>query len=139
MQDHQAPQNRTMQPRETEKVALPRAIILHNDDDKPQTVGFPALHQAGPKRVTFTNPLFATCVSVDGTWSTECLVLTVWDTGAQLQVRRPRDLTEFDLLFTLALRPVFRQCRRVSTCGNVIAVTYQRKQPDFVLEASLDA
>jgi hypothetical protein len=78
-------------------------------------------------------------MSVDGMWSTDCLVLSVWDTGAQLRVRRPGDLTEFYLLFTSSLRAVFRQCRRVSTCGNVIDVAYERKQPDFLLKAGLDA
>ena len=113
----------------SEKVPLVRAVVLHQDD-KLSTVGFPALHQTETKRVTFARPLYAKCMSIDGVWATDCLVLSLWDTGAQLQVRRPGDLTEFYLLFTSSFRPVFRQCRRVSACGNLILVEYQPKQPD---------
>ncbi|SHN65824.1 hypothetical protein [Bradyrhizobium erythrophlei] len=116
-------------PSKSEKVPLARAVVLH-EDDKLRTVGFPALHQTETKRVTFATPLYAKCTPIDGVWSTDCLVLSVWDTGAQLQVRRPGDLTEFYLLFTSSFRPVFRQCRRVSACGNVIQVEYQRNQAD---------
>ena len=117
-----------------EKVPLPRAIVLHDDDQKPQTVGFPALQQTKPRIITFANPLDARCMSVDGVWSTDCLVLSVWDTGAQLQVREPGELTEFYLVFTSSPKPVFRRCKRVRTCGDVIEVANQRSQPDFVLK-----
>jgi hypothetical protein len=112
-------------------VPLVRAVVLHQDD-KLSTVGFPALHQAETKRVTFASPLYGKCMSIDGVWVTDCLVLSVWDTGAQLRVRRPGELTEFYLLFTFtsSVRPVFRQCRRVSAWGNVIQVEYQAKQAD---------
>jgi hypothetical protein len=116
-------------PSKSEKVPLARAVVLH-EDDKLRTVGFPALHQMEAKRVTFASPLYAKCMSIDGVWATDCLVLSVWDTGARLQVRRPGDLTEFYLLFTSSFRPVFRQCRRVSAWGNVIQVEYQPKQAD---------
>lgn len=127
MHHHKAAQKTS--PSKSEKVPLVRAVVLHQDD-KLSTVGFPALHQAETKRVTFARPLHAKCMSIDGVWSTDCLVLSVWDTGAQLRVRRPGDLTEFYLLFTSSFRPVFRQCRRVSAWGNVIQVEYQPKQPD---------
>jgi hypothetical protein len=75
-------------PSKSEKVPLVRAVVLHQDD-KLSTVGFPALHQAETKRVTFARPLYAKCMAIDGVWATDCLVLSVWDTGAQLRVRRP--------------------------------------------------
>ena len=137
MQHHRAAQNNTSLPKRG-KVPLARAVVLHQEDQL-RTVGFPALHRTDSKRVTFQRPLYARCMSIDGVWATDCLVLTVWDAGAQLQVRRPSDLTEFYLLLTSSPRPVFRQCRRVSTCGNVIQVEYQRRQPDFLLKAELNA
>ncbi|SDJ61573.1 hypothetical protein SAMN05444163_5929 [Bradyrhizobium ottawaense] len=100
-------------------------------------MGFPPVNLAEPKRVIFSTPLYATCMSVDGLWSTNCLVLSVWDTGAQLEVSLPGDLTEFYLLFTSPPRSVSRQCRRVSTRGKVIEVAYLRKQPAFQLNAGL--
>jgi hypothetical protein len=121
-----------------EKESLPRAIVLHNKDRNKQTLGFPPVNLAEPKRVIFSTPLCARCVSADGLWSTNCLVLSVWDTGAQLEVSLPGDLTEFYLLFTFPPRPVSRQCRRVSTRGNVIEVAYLRKQPAFLLNTDLD-
>jgi hypothetical protein len=118
--------------------ALPRAIVLHKKDRNKQTLGFPPFNLAEPKRVIFSTPLCARCVSADGLWSTNCLVLSVWETGAQLEVSLPGDLTEFYLLFTSPPRPFSRQCRRVSTCGNVIEVACLRNQPAFMLNAGPD-
>lgn len=111
----------------------------HQNDSNKQTLGFPPVNLAKPKRVIFSTPICARCVSADGLWSTNCMVLGVWDTGAQLQANFPGDLTEFQLLFTSSQRPVSRQCRRVSTWGNVIDVVYLRKQPSFTLNAELDS
>ena len=116
---------------------MPRAIILHGDGHKPQTVGFPALHQTRPKIATFATALHAKCMSVDGACCTDCLVLSVWDTGAQLQVGRPADLAEFYLVFTSSPKPVFRRCKRIRTCGDLIEVAYQPKQADFPLQPEL--
>lgn len=110
----------------------------HHHQNK-QTLGFPPVNPAKPKRVIFSTPICARCVSAEGLWSTNCLVLAVWDTGAQLQVNIPGDLTEFHLLFTSSQKPVSRQCRRVSTWGNMIEVAYLRKQPTFVLNAGLNS
>lgn len=120
-------------------VSFPRAIVLHQKDRNQQTLGFPPLNPAEPKRVNFSTPICARCVSADGLWSTNCLVLGVWDTGAQLQVSLPGDLTEFYLLFTSSQKPVSRHCRRVSIWGNMIEVAYLRKQPAFLLSAGLDS
>jgi hypothetical protein len=108
-------------------------------DSNKQTLGFPPFNPAKLKRVIFSTPICARCVSTDGLWSTNCLVLGVWDCGAQLQVSLPGDLTEFRLLFTSSQKPVSRQCRRVSTWGNVIEVAYLRKQPAFLLNAGVDS
>jgi hypothetical protein len=117
---------------------LPRAIVLHEQDSNKKTLGFPPLNPAGTKRVAFFTPLYAKCTSIDGSWSTDCWVLSVWDTGAQLEVSLPGHLTEFYLLFTATPRPVSRQCRRINTRGNVIEVACVRKQPAFLLNAGLD-
>ena len=134
---HAAQQTETL-PVEPGNVSLPRAIVLHKKDRNKQTLGFPPFNPAEPKRVIFSTPLCARCVSADGLWSTNCFVLSVWDTGAQLEVSLPGDLTEFYLLFTFLPRPVSRQCRRVSTRGNVVEVACLRKQPAFLLNAGLD-
>jgi hypothetical protein len=123
---------------EKDRESLPRAIVLHKKDRNKQTLGFPPFNLAEPKRVIFSTPLCARCVSADGLWSTNCLVLSVWNTGAQLEVSLPGDLTEFYLLFTFPPRPVSRQCRGVSTRVNVIEVACLRKQPAFLLNAGLD-
>lgn len=134
----QAAQQTETLPAQPKTISLPRAIVLHNKDSTKQTLGFPPLNPAEPKRVVFSTPICARCVSADGLWSTNCLVLCVWDTGAQLQVSLPGDPTEFVLLFT-PQKTVFRQCRRVSKFGNVIEVAYLRKQPAFLLNAGLDS
>lgn len=123
---------------EQDRKSLPRAIVLHEKHGNKQTLGFPPVNLAEPKRVIFSTPLYARCMSDDGLWSTNCLVLSVWDTGAKLDVSLPGELTDFYLLFTSPPRPVSRQCRRVSTRGNVIEVAYLRKEPAYLLNAGLD-
>jgi len=125
--------------RETTGLKMQPKSHHHQKNRNTQTLGFPPVNLAEPKRVTFSTPICARCVSADGLRSTNCLVLSVWDTGAQLQASLPGDLTEFNLLFTSSQKPVSRQCRRVSTWGNVIEVAYLRKQPTFVLNARLDS
>jgi hypothetical protein len=119
-------------------VPVPRAIVLHQKDGNQQTLGFPPFNPAKPKRVIFSTPICARCVSADRSWSINCLVLSVWDSGAQLKASLPGDFTEFHLLFTSSQKPVFRQCRRVSVWSNVIEVAYLRKRPTFLLNAGLD-
>ncbi len=136
MHHHQATQQIETSP--VERETLPRAMVLPKKDRNTQTLGFPPVNAAEPKRVAFSTPLHARCMSVDGLRSTNCLVLSVWDTGAQLEASLPGDFSEFYLLFTSSPRPVSRQCRRVSTRGNVIGVAFLRKQPAFILNAGLD-
>ena len=118
--------------------SLPRAIVLQKTDRIRQTIGFPSLDLPEPKRILFSAPLNARCVSADGLWSINCMVLCVWDTGAQLLASLPVHLTKFELLFTASQRPVSRQCRRVSTRGHVIEVAYLRKQPAFLMNTGLN-
>src|SRR6201999_134846 len=73
-------------PAEHGNASLPRAVVLHKEDSNKQTLGFPPCSLAEPKRVSFFTPLYAKCVSVDGLWTTNCWALSVWDTGAQLEV-----------------------------------------------------
>ena len=88
-----------------------------------------------PKIVTFDPPLDAQCMSVDGTWRIDCLVLAVWERGARLEVKRPKVLTQFSeffLLFSSFQKPVFRHCKRVWTRGYEIGVEYQQKQATYL-------
>jgi hypothetical protein len=101
---------------------------------RPQTVGFSALRKE-LKRVTFDPPLYARCMSIDGMWSMDCLVMSVWDSGARLQARWPREIREFFLLFTSSVKPVYRRCKRVRMRGQQIEVEYQRMRPSFALAA----
>jgi hypothetical protein len=137
MYDRQATQSGIIPPLESENAQPPRAIILHDHALKPRTIGFPALQRTEPKIVRFASPLYARCMSLDVVWCTDCLILSVWDAGAELQVRRPGDLTEFYLLFTSSPRPVFRRCRRIRTWGDVMEAAYQKKRPDFHLKPEL--
>ena len=75
-------------------------------------------------------------MSIDGTRFIDCLVLSVRDNGAQLQLR-VHDLSEFFLLFTSSVKPVYRRCKRVSVRGDEIEVEYQRREPSFALDAEL--
>lgn len=136
--ERQATQLSEQLPVEPGNVSRLRAIVLANESRTRQTLGFPSLSLAKPKRVAFSTPLYARCTSVDGLWATNCRVLSVWDLGAQIEAILPGDLTQFHLLFTPPPRLVSKQCRRVSTRGNLIEVLYLRRQPTFLLNASLD-
>lgn len=138
MRDDNANQQTEALPVEAGSLSLRRAVVLHSKDLDKQTLGFPPIDVAEPKRVIFSTPLHAMCLSVDGLWSTNCLVVSIWDSGAQLEATLPGDLTEFYLLFTAPPKPVSRQCRRVNTCGTVIEVACQRKQPAFLLNTGID-
>ncbi len=94
-----------------------------------------------PEIVTFDPPRDAQCMSIDGTWRIDCLVLSVWDGGARLKVKRPKVLTQFSeffLLFTSSQKPVFRHCKRVWTRGYEIGVEYQRKQATYLRHMEYD-
>lgn len=96
------------------------------------TFGFPAL-QTESKRVSFTEPLYARCVALDGSWSTDCRVLIVWNEGARVFARNPKHLARFVLFFVSNPKPVFRRCKTVWIRGNELEVHYERL-PGFALE-----
>lgn len=97
-----------------------------------QTLGFPLLRRE-MKRVRFDPPRSARWMPIDAMWSKDCLVLSVWDNGALLRVRNPKNLTpKFFLLFTSSVPPVFRRCKRVRTRGSEVEVEYQQEPPSYL-------
>lgn len=67
-----------------------------------------------------------------------CLVVTVWEGGARLNVKSPEHLTEFLLYFTWSHNPVSRQCKRVWTRGDEIEVECKREQPSYLMHMRYD-
>jgi hypothetical protein len=106
-------------------------FAVHHKNDRPRTLGFPALQSGSEKTVRFDPPRSAICISPDGLRYSDCLVISVWDRGARLDVEDAQALTEFVLLFATAPRPVMRQCKRVTVCGKLIDVEYVRDVPSY--------
>jgi hypothetical protein len=106
-------------------------FAVHHKNDRPRTLGFPALQSGNEKTVRFDPPRSAICISLEGRFCTECLVVSVWDGGARLNVEDVQALTEFVLLFATAPRPVMRRCKRVAVCGKLIDVEYVRDVPSY--------
>jgi hypothetical protein len=104
---------------------------MHHKNDKPRTLGFPALQHGKTKQVRFDPPRPALCITADGLLRSDCCVISVWDQGARLYVQDVRAFTEFTLLFSTAPKPVTRQCKRVAVRGNVIDVEYTREAPSY--------
>lgn len=77
----------------------------------------------------FDPPRPARCSSLDGTWSTDCLILSVWETGARLLLQRPTSIVDLLIAFSSGPMPVFRQGRRTRTNGNELEVEYKREKP----------
>ena len=138
MQDGQATPLSGQMPGAPAHISCLRAIVLAGKPKAGQTLGFPSLSLAKPKRVTFSTPLYARCTSVDGLWATSCRVLSIWDGGAQIEASFPDDFVQFYLSFTPPPRLVSRLCKRISTRGSLIELLYLRKQPTFLLNAELD-
>lgn len=61
----------------------------------------------------------------------DCLVISVWNRGARLQVEDAHALSEFTLFFATDPRPVTRQCKRIATRGKLIDVEYVREVPSY--------
>ena len=82
----------------------------------------------------FCTPISAKCVSADGSWSTDCLVLCVWDSGAHLR-QAFRLVSPSSIFYS---RPVKGRSPGtadfLSICGHVIEVAYLLKQPAFLLK-----
>lgn len=113
--------------------------LVRSDDERPRTIGFPAIQNDRRKRVWFDPPRSVTCTLDGGTVCTDCVVLCIWDSGATLRVGDVGILTEFDLLFASGPRPVRRRCKRLSVRGNVMDVEFKRRTPCYVLEAGQEA
>ncbi len=77
------------------------------------------------KRIRLEPPIDATCVTVDGTSNVSCRVVEISNSGAQLEcpILLP-NATEFFLLFTTSLNPVFRRCQRVWVRGRYTGVKF---------------
>jgi hypothetical protein len=70
-------------------------------------------------RVIFELPLGVRVMTIDGTWTGDCLLIEMTDAGAQLEVTdRAAALTEFFLILNSFGPPVFRHCKRAWVDGN---------------------
>jgi hypothetical protein len=108
--------------------------VLRSNEKGRQTLGFPSLQANKRKTVWFDPPRCAVYTFDGGAAYTDCLVLGIWDGGAKLRVRNGDIPVEFDLLFALGPRPVWRRCKRSSTCDNVMDVEFKKATPRFVME-----
>jgi hypothetical protein len=97
------------------------------------TIGFPAQRKQGTRRIHFDPPLRARFVTLDGSWSTECEVTAVWETGARLRVKHPPPF-RFILLFAWSPTVVSRFCRRARCRGGDVWVDYVRQRPCYSME-----
>jgi hypothetical protein len=81
----------------------------------------------GETWVKFEQPLDARIMAIDGTWSSECLLIDVSETGAQIKLTSPvADLMEFFLVLSSFGNPVYRRCKRASVHGPLIGVFFQK-------------
>jgi hypothetical protein len=81
----------------------------------------------GPPRVEFDQPLEARAMTIDGTWSGDCLLIDISETGARLKVTgHAIELTEFFLMLTSFGPPVFRLCKRVWVQGDLMGVSFNK-------------
>jgi hypothetical protein len=95
-------------------------------------IGFPA-QRNNEKKVHFEPPLRARFVTLDGSWSTACEVMAVWETGARLRVKHPPPV-RFILLFAWSPTVVSRLCRRVRWRGENVWVDHVRQRPCYSME-----
>ena len=67
-----------------------------------------------PAHVRFDPPIKARRMAINGSWSADCVVMEVSETGAQLECTADHlGPKEFLLFFTIGgPRPVFRRCSR---------------------------
>jgi hypothetical protein len=88
------------------------------------------------ERVTFTEPLPAAIVAIDGTWSRQCLVIDVSAEGARLRVDgslEKLNLDEFFLLFPSS-GVTYRWCRLVWVNGETLGLCFLRKSTKAIRE-----
>jgi hypothetical protein len=85
-----------------------------------------------PAHLRFDPPIGATCVTMDGTYRADCLVVAIGEFSAQLEIDHGRSsLNEFFLIFTPGLNPVFRRCKTVSTRGKQVIVEFRPTSASF--------
>jgi hypothetical protein len=82
-------------------------------------------------RVQFGRGYTARIMAIDGTWSRDCRIGDVSDTGAKLTVRgsiEGLDLGEFFLMLS-ASGSAHRRCERIWLNGDEIGVRFLKDQP----------
>ena len=76
------------------------------------------------RRVAFEREVSARLFSADGTWWTECRVIDISASGAQLQVDRTPTATEFFLALSNSVKPPYRRCSKVWLNGDRLGVKF---------------
>ncbi len=78
-------------------------------------------------RVQFEKPLAARIMAIDGTWSRDCHLLDVSESGARIKLESTAaELTEFFLVLSAFGSPVFRRCKRAWVDGPLMGVAFRR-------------
>ena len=78
-------------------------------------------------RVIFERPLGVRVMTIDGTRTSDCLLIEVTDAGARLKVTdHAAALTEFFLILNSFGPPVFRHCKRVWVDGDQMGVSFNK-------------
>jgi len=78
-------------------------------------------------RVIFERPLGVRLMTIDGTRTSDCLLIEVTDAGARLKVTdHAAALTEFFLILNSFGPPVFRHCKSVWVDGDQMGVSFNK-------------
>ena len=122
-------------PRETTGTRAEQTLPQKRDEDKTMKCRWtnPVFERAKkPAHVRFDPPISATCVTIDGTYNADCLVIAIGELSAQLRIDPGRSsLNEFFLIFTPGPKPVFRRCKTVSTRGKQVIVEFLPTRASF--------
>jgi hypothetical protein len=82
----------------------------------------------GAPRVEFDPPIKAQMMAIDGTWARDCSVIDMSETGAQLECEGSlAGVSEFFLMLSSSVRPVYRRCKAVWFNGHRMGVELQRR------------
>jgi hypothetical protein len=78
-------------------------------------------------RVIFERPLGVRVMTIDGTRTSDCLLIEMTDAGARLKVTdHAAALTEFFLILNSFGSPVFRHCKRVWVDGDQMGASFNK-------------
>jgi hypothetical protein len=78
-------------------------------------------------RVIFERPLGVRLMTIDGTRTSDCLLIEMTDAGARLKVTdHAAALTEFFLILNSFGPPVFRHCKSVWVDGDQMGVSFNK-------------